>query len=450
MRTPPFRPRQAMSAAEEYRADRDAREQQPRRFSGPPILPGWSADDGAQAYNPPSNLIRVANGAQAASVVSLLRGSDVRPEPINWLWYNWLATGKLHLLGGQPGSGKTTIAGALAAAVTRAGSFPDGSRCSVAGNVIFWSGEDDPQDTLVPRLIAAGADMEKIFFVGSVHEDAKSRDFDPAKDVSLLQEAIKKAGGAELVIVDPIVSAVVGDSHKNSETRRALQPLVSLCAEIGAALLGITHFTKGTAGREPIERINGSIAFGALARVVLVAAKKAEGGGEDDAEPPRRFLARAKSNIGPDGDGFAYELEQVELHDFAGVSASRVVWGAGIAGTARELLGEAERVEDEGGSELREAEAFLRQALVDGPVATTEIKSAAGGHAIAWRTVERAKRSLGVEALRKGEEGVKGGGRWFWRLTSHPSNLGGLDGLKRASASTPPSGGGVNDGWEEL
>ena len=380
----------------------------------------------------------------------MLRGSDVRPEPINWLWYNWLATGKLHLLGGQPGSGKTTIAGALAAAVTRAGSFPDGSRCSVAGNVIIWSGEDDPQDTLAPRLIAAGANMDKIFFVGGVCEDGKSRDFDPAKDVALLQEAIKKAGGAALVIVDPIVSAVTGDSHKNSETRRALQPLVSLCAEIGAALLGITHFTKGTAGREPIERINGSVAFGALARIVMVAAKKIEEDDSEDRSQPQRFLARAKSNIGPDGDGFAYELEQVELQDFAGVTASRVVWGAGIAGTARELLGEAERVEDEGGSELREAEAFLRDALAEGPVATTEIKSAAGGHAIAWRTVERAKRSLGVEAFRKGEEGVKGGGRWFWRLTSPPQTLGGLDGLNPRSSSTPPSHGGLNGDWEEL
>ena len=104
------------------------------------------------------------------------------------------------------------------------------------------------------------------------------------------------------------MNAVAGDSHKNTETRRALQPLVELAASANAALLGITHFSKGTAGREPIERITGSIAFGALARVVMVAGKEAEK--EDDDTPPRRFLARAKSNIGPDEGGFAYELQQ--------------------------------------------------------------------------------------------------------------------------------------------
>ena len=78
-----------------------------------------------------------------------------------------------------------------------------------------------------------------------------------------------------MIIVDPIVSAVSGDSHKNGETRRALQPLVDLASDVNAALIGITHFSKGTSGRDPLERITGSIAFGALARVVMVAAKEA-------------------------------------------------------------------------------------------------------------------------------------------------------------------------------
>jgi putative DNA primase/helicase len=91
--------------------------------------------------------------------------------------------------------------------------------------------------------------------VSDVKEGPGSRSFDPAKDIEPLRAAIVKAGGAAIVIVDPVVSAMAGDSHKNADVRRALQPLVDLCADLGAALLGIAHFSKGTAGRDPVERI---------------------------------------------------------------------------------------------------------------------------------------------------------------------------------------------------
>jgi hypothetical protein len=96
----------------------------------------------------------------------------------------------------------------------------------------MWSGEDDPSDTLVPRLIAAGADLQRVSFVGDYKEGGKTRSFDPARDMELLRDAIKGAGGVELLIVDPVVSAVAGDSHKNTEVRRALQPLVDLASAL--------------------------------------------------------------------------------------------------------------------------------------------------------------------------------------------------------------------------
>jgi putative DNA primase/helicase len=197
------------------------------------------------------------------AVVTLKRASDLEAASITWVWPGWLARGKAHIIGGQPGAGKTTLAMKFAATVTTGGRWPDGTTAT-RGNVILWSGEDDPADTLVPRLAASGADLGRVFFVEGVIEGKERRPFDPAKDIGPLKQAIEAAGGAVLLVVDLIVSAVAGDSHKNSETRRSLQPLLDLASNVGAALLGVTHFSKGTSGREPIERITGQSPSGRL------------------------------------------------------------------------------------------------------------------------------------------------------------------------------------------
>jgi len=111
----------------------------------------------------------------------------VTAEPISWLWDGWLARGKLHLLAGKPGTGKTTLALALAAVVSRGGTWPDGSRCVQAANVLIWSAEDDASSTIVPRLMAAGADLRRVHFIADVRgADGEPRPFDPAFDVPLL------------------------------------------------------------------------------------------------------------------------------------------------------------------------------------------------------------------------------------------------------------------------
>lgn len=233
--------------------------------------------------------------APAFGSVDLIRADTLKPEPIRWLWPGWLARGKLHVLAGAPGTGKTTLAMELAACVSAGRALPSGWRPD-RGGVLIWSGEDDPADTLAPRLIAAGADLSRIQFVGEVSEDGQRFPFDPAHDVDKLAASAATIGDVALLIVDPLVSAVAGDSHRNAEVRRGLAPLVDLAAKLDAALLGITHYSKGTAGREPLERVSGSLAFGALARVVLGTVRQ-EAEGED--APRRMLLARAKSNIGP-------------------------------------------------------------------------------------------------------------------------------------------------------
>ncbi|MGB7097525.1 MAG: AAA family ATPase [Xanthobacteraceae bacterium] len=345
---------------------------------------------------------------QPPSSVSLRRASEIEAVGISWVWRGWLARGKMQLIGGQPGAGKTTLAIKIAATVSACERWPDGS-FATSGNVVIWSGEDDPADTLVPRLSASGADLEKVFVVEHVIEDNQRRSFDPAKDIVSLRHAIEKAGGAALIIVDPVVSAVAADSHKNSETRRALQPLVDLAREADAALLGIHHFSKGTAGREPIERITGSVAFGALARVVMVAAKEPDA---EDGTAGRRIFARAKSNIGPDDGGFAYSLDLVPMPGHPDITASVAVWGDRIDGTAKEMLAVAEAPDgDEAASELQEAIDFLLDFLLDGPRLTKEVKKAGADCGQSWRTIRRAQQSLGIKPAKRGmTEG------WEWSL----------------------------------
>ncbi|MCY1286328.1 AAA domain protein [compost metagenome] len=365
--------------------------------------------------------------------VILVSGADLKPEPVRWLWHSWLALGKLHILAGAPGQGKTTIALAFAATVTTGGRWPDGSRCA-AGNVLVWSGEDDPADTLLPRLIAAGADKSRVYFVSGTRVNGEIDSFDPARDMATLQAEAARIGNVRLIIVDPVVSAVTGDSHKNTETRRALQPLVDLAASMNSALVGITHFSKGGQGSDPTQRVVGSIAFTAVARVVLVAAKVRSEGGED-----RRILARSKSNIGPDEGGFEYHIEQSE--PLPGIHASYVAWGASVEGTARELLSDPNE-DDDGKTSAQDAAAdFLLQVLADDVVPAKEVESEAKAAGIAWRTVRRASDLLNVKK-RKGE-----GGKWYWSLPQsgnlsntkphvvHPENMDKLDKLDNLTAA---------------
>jgi hypothetical protein len=300
----------------------------------------------------------------------------------------------MHVLGGAPGTGKTTIAMALAATVTTGGRWPDGSQSHV-GNVVIWSGEDDPSDTLTPRLIASGADLSRVHFISGIREGNEQRSFDPAQDIDILQSKLREIGGARLLIVDPIVSAIAGDSHKNAEVRRGLQPLADLAASMRCALLGITHFSKGTGGRDPVERLTGSVAFGAVPRVALVAAKCASEEGHTV-----RLLLRAKSNLGPDDGGFEYDLHQSELKTHPGIFASSVCWGKRVEGPARDYLASAESLPEGGdGNDAGSVGKWLQELLTEegGRLERSDVMNAAKAMGFKERTVHRAGKKLGLK-----------------------------------------------------
>lgn len=338
--------------------------------------------------------------------VVLLRGSDLKPEPIQWLWHGWLARGKLHILAGAPGQGKTTIALALAAIITTGGRWPDSTE-SELGNILIWSGEDDPKDTLMPRLLASGADASKCFFVQGTRINGELASFDPARDMARLEEQASLIGNVKLLIVDPIVTTVTGDSHNNTDVRRALQPVVDLAQRLNLAVLGISHFSKGGKGSDPSQRVVGSIAFSAVARVILVAAKVNRPNSEED----HRVFARSKSNIGPDNGGFEYFIDQTE--PIPGIQASRIVWGESLSGTAQELLAEPEEEKSEG-DESKDAVTlavdFLFEVLADGLTPVKDVQKQAKDNGIAPRTLRRAGERLQV-IKKKGT-----GNAWYWKL----------------------------------
>jgi putative DNA primase/helicase len=225
----------------------------------------------------------------------------------------------------------------------------------------------------------------------------------------VLTQRLETIGGAALCIVDPVVSAVVGDGHKSNDVRRGLQPLVELAMALECALIGISHFSKGTGGRDPLERVTGSIAYGALARVVLVAAKEQRS--EDEHKPERRVLMRAKSNIGSDAGGFEYSLNQEPVPDHEGMFASVASFGSPIEGTAREVLSDAEAEDTGDRSVFDEAHDWLLDFLIDGPKPTKQIKTEASAAGHSWATVKRAKVKLNIRAKKVGlDQG------WEWVL----------------------------------
>lgn len=332
----------------------------------------------------PNSIIDLPHGVKA------MFAADETPLAIDWLWKGWFARGKLHLIAGAKGAGKSTICFDLMATITTGGRWPDGSQAE-KGSVVIWSAEDDFNDTILPRFLAAGGDKSKLIRLES---------FDPALNTDALYPLAERVPDLKLMVVDPIVMAVAGDSHKNAETRRGLQPLVDFAEKFHVALIGITHFSKGTEGRNPVERVTGSLAFSALARIVLCAAADEDG--------KQRRLIRAASNIGKSGDGFAYTLEEAPVIEHM-MMAQRVRWGEALHGQAFELVNGGAR----GQSEEARAAAFILEMLANGAVSAKDMKDAAEANSHSWITVKRAKAKMPRVKVVK-----HGGGGWWWGLAA--------------------------------
>ena len=190
----------------------------------------------------------------AAGELDYQQMSEIEPVPIRWLWPERIARGKVSMIAGNPGLGKSQLTLSMAATVTLGGEWPDGTSCEV-GNVVILSAEDDPSDTLRPRLDAVGADTDKVFLIRSTivgytgSGDSTHRAFDLSLDLAALSETLRRINGAALVIIDP-VSAYLGgvDSHRDAAVRALLSPLSDFAAESGAAVVTVSHLNKMRGG----------------------------------------------------------------------------------------------------------------------------------------------------------------------------------------------------------
>lgn len=316
----------------------------------------------------------------------------VQPRPVAWRWERWLAVGKLHILGGHPGDGKSTQLAALAAIFSVAGTLPDGSPAALTRS-LFLLAEDALDDTFRPRLDAHGADPAHVLAIEAVREAGKGdRLFNLADHLALLEEQIV-AHRIGLVVVDPLTSFMPRtDRNAEGDVRDALTPLGKIAERTGAAVVAVLHVGKpnGT-GRRPLQQLLGATAFGAIARIVWMVAPC-----PDDETGARRVLGVVKSNLAVKPPA----LEWSRAED------GPIVWHGVSKHNLDDLLGGASsRPRDD-------AEGFLREALKGGSRPSHEIYNLGKAAGLSEITLRRAADGL---AVRRSKERVAGG-RWLWSL----------------------------------
>ena len=349
--------------------------------------------------------------------------ADIRPERVEWIWPGRIAVGKQTCFGGDPGTSKSTLSIAIAATVTRGGLWPCGEGQARKGSVIILSAEDGAADTIIPRLLAAGADRARVRIVTAVRTDNGKghRSFNLQADLDLLEAHIHEIGDVVLIIIDPVSSYMgKGDSHKNTEVRQVLEPVGEMATRMRVAVLTVTHFSKGGNNNttKALHRFIGSIAFIGAARAGFAVM-------EDPDVKGRRLFLHAKNNLARPPQGLAYKLEErvaVPAQDGAeAIYASAIVWDdAPVEQTADDVLGTAGAPDNDTGKEA--AKTFLRQALARGPLPAKEILKMAAEEGLTPKTIRTAKEALRVVSER---EGFGPGSKLRWSLSGSDTTTSG-------------------------
>jgi hypothetical protein len=323
--------------------------------------------------------------------------SQIAPEPLRWLSPGRLAAGKITLLDGDPGLGKSTLLCEFAARISRGDPLPGGD-AAPPRPVVLMSAEDDPYDTIRPRIDAAGGDPRRVIAFATLPNDASNETLGAIPDHLYVIEEIITRTRAALLIIDPLVAFLARGHNANSDqgVRRAFHALKGLAERTGVAIVAVRHLNKSMTAN-PLYRGGGSIGIIGAARCGLLLAPDPE-----DAE--RRILASTKDNLGLPPPSLAFRLLSSPGSDVA-----RVVWEGESQWTAGQLLREsASGVPTH--SLLADAREWLRAALADGPRSAREILREAGDAGIGRNLLYTARKLEGV-AIAK--ERIPGG-RWVW------------------------------------
>lgn len=333
---------------------------------------------------------------------------QVQPQEVRWLWPGMIPRGKLTVIAGDPGLGKSFLTLAMASLASRGAAFPgaDASGTSTPLASILLSAEDDPADTIRPRLEKMGADLTKVIVMdGVVDAQDRCREFVIGENVAELRDLVLSTPDLGLIVVDP-VSAYVGesDSYNNAHVRAMLKPLSDLAADTGVAVVLVTHLRKSEAAKV-LHKAMGSLAFTAAARCVLVVVR-------DQDDNDLRLVLTAKSNLSNDRLGYSYRLVDGAL-----------VWGDSVQGTADEVISGRR----EGGTDTRRdrqdelARRIHAVIAVDESCASAFVDTLARevGVARSIYSSRKFKDAHGLETRRKN-------GVWWWMATGpKPATEGG-------------------------
>lgn len=364
---------------------------------------------------------KIANfpAPQKVSTLESKTASGFPMRAIRWFWPGRFALGKLGLIGGLPDKGKGLISADIIARTTTESDWPLNEGRAPLGSVIWFTAEDDIHDTVVPRLAAAGADLDRVHIVGMTDSNGTARMFNLATDLPLLKEKIEKIGDVALVVIDP-VSAYLGvgkiNNSSTTDVRGILAPLTKLAEEKMVSIIGVMHFNKKADVTNAMLRIADSLAYVAAARHVYVVV-------DDPENEKARLFVKAKNNLAPDKHALRFmvgaKVVGVDAECGEEIYAPHVVWDSQhVEVTATEAM-EAEA----GGTKRavqREAEDFLKSKLAHGPLTKKEIEEEAEALDISITgALKRAKLKLGVKTWK--EKG-KVDGNWMWELPGMDGN----------------------------
>jgi hypothetical protein len=388
---------------------------------------GWSPPG---QLDPPRLVLPAAAGGQAAAPGGGVLGlgvtpmSDLRPQPLEWLVPGYLPRGKLVLIAGDGGYGKSLLTLHIAARLSR-GLLPFNQLVLRGGGpaeVLLCNCEDDFEDTVLPRLLAAGADLSRTFRVdGVLGPDGKLAPFGLAHCAAIEAELARRPG-VRLIVVDP-VSAYLGatDDHRDAELRGLLGPLAELAARRGVTVLLVKHLSKSNTMRAA-HLVGGSVAWVNACRAVFAVAP-------DPDDEARRLLMPIKFNLGPKPQTLAYSLIGLteaerapilggpacahlddEGRERLGAQLFRVAWEGPANVDADEVLS-ASRQREQAGPKVAEAADWLLEQLRGGPKPSAELIEAARQAGYSRRTLFRAKKELGKQV-----RAVKQADGWAWQL----------------------------------